>query len=232
MLIGQEGGRYPRAAGSGALRDRIFQRYFQDISPWLAENGIKAIIHRNGTRVAIPEIGKSVADNPTKVQDFSELGTDAIAYTTVENSIAQIQKHTITGQMVKDLIEKMGKGQLPSSLESQILAMLRNPTLVPHKALGGLIKSTGMRLPKFEAGINMVPQDMLALIHKNEAVIPANMNPFNPNAKSSAVASGSVYNINVELNGTTVTAKDVAMEIHREMRIKEMASGVNRKVGG
>jgi hypothetical protein len=232
MLIGQEGGRYPRATAPGALRDRIFQRYFDDISPWLAENGIKAIIHRNGTRVAIPEIGKSVTDNPTRVENFDQLGTDAIAYTTVENSIAQIQKHTVTGQMVKDLIERMGKGQLPSSLESQILAMLRNPTLVPHKALGGLIESAGMRLPKFKAGINMVPQDMLALIHKNEAVIPANMNPFNPNATSSAVASGSVYNINVELNGTTVTAKDVAMEIHREMRIKEMASGVNRKVGG
>jgi hypothetical protein len=78
----------------------------------------------------------------------------------------------------------------------------------------------------------MVPAEMLAMIHKNEAVVPAHMNPFNPNAKSSAIASGSVYNINVELNGTTVTAKDVAMEIHREMRIKEMAAGVNRKVGG
>jgi hypothetical protein len=55
------------------------------------------------------------------------------------------------------------------------------------------------------------------------------MNPFNPNA--SAAVSGSVYNINVELNGTTVTAKDVALEIRNEMRIKEMAAGVNRTVG-
>ena len=84
-------------------------------------------------------------------------------------------------------------------------------------------------IPKFENGINMVPADMLALLHKNEAVVPANMNPFNPNA--SAAVSGSVYNINVELNGTTVTAKDVALEIRNEMRIKEMTAGVNRTVG-
>jgi hypothetical protein len=85
-------------------------------------------------------------------------------------------------------------------------------------------------IPKFENGINMVPADMLALLHKNEAVVPANMNPFNPNA--SAAVSGSVYNINVELNGTNVTAQDVATQIHKEMRLKEMAAGVNRRVGG
>ena len=84
-------------------------------------------------------------------------------------------------------------------------------------------------IPKFEDGINMVPANMVAQLHKNEAVIPANMNPFNPNA--TAAATGSVYNINVELNGTNLTAKDVAREIHNEMRIKEMTSGINRNVG-
>jgi len=88
---------------------------------------------------------------------------------------------------------------------------------------------SNLGVPMFEDGINMVPANMLALLHKNEAVVPANMNPFNPNA--SAAVSGSVYNINVELNGTTVTAKDVALEIRNEMRIKEMAAGVNRTVG-
>ena len=127
----------------------------------------------------------------------------------------------------------MIKGRLPVDKlrRLQDMAVIEGGPLNTKEAVQDLYDMLTQNMPKFEAGINMVPQDMLALIHKNEAVIPANMNPFNPNATSSAVASGSVYNINVELNGTTVTAKDVAMEIHREMRIKEMASGVNRTVG-
>ena len=103
-------------------------------------------------------------------------------------------------------------------------------------ANGGLAQNfsnsalNNLGVPMFENGINMVPANMLAMLHKDEAVIPANMNPFNPNA--TAAASGSVYNINVELNGTNVTAQDVATQIHREMRLKEMAAGVNRRVGG
>ena len=46
-----------------------------------------------------------------------------------------------------------------------------------------------------------------------------------------ASSSNSLYNINVELNGTNLTADDVAASIHKEMRIREMAAGVNRRVG-
>jgi len=46
-----------------------------------------------------------------------------------------------------------------------------------------------------------------------------------------ASSSSSLYNINVQLNGTNLTADDVAASIHREMRLREMASGVNRRVG-
>lgn len=107
------------------------------------------------------------------------------------------------------------------------LQKLLEYAIATRMANGGLVG-----IPKFEAGINVVPKDMLAMIHKNEAVVPANMNPFNPNATSSAIASGSVYNIQVELNGTTVTAQDVATAIHKEMKIKEMTAGVNRRVSG
>ena len=47
-----------------------------------------------------------------------------------------------------------------------------------------------------------------------------------------ASSSSSLYNINVQLNGTNLTADDVAASIHREMRLREMAAGVNRRVGG
>ena len=54
-------------------------------------------------------------------------------------------------------------------------------------------------VPKFEKGINMVPANMLAMLHKNEAVVPANMNPFNPNAQSYSQPSIS-YNIAPVIN--------------------------------
>ena len=131
----------------------------------------------------------------------------------------------------EELIPQVMSAKKPNILTSILSNM---PTLgLPLSPINALEDKIGnmFALPRFEAGINMVPADMLALIHKNEAVIPANMNPFNPNATSSAIASGSVYNIQVELNGTTVTAQDVATAIHREMKLKEMAAGVNRRVG-
>jgi hypothetical protein len=57
-----------------------------------------------------------------------------------------------------------------------------------------------MSIPKFETGINNVPADMLAILHKNEAVVPANMNPFNPNANN-ATMGGATYNITNNING-------------------------------
>jgi len=59
--------------------------------------------------------------------------------------------------------------------------------------------SNKMSIPKFESGINNVPADMLAMLHKNEAVFPANMNPFNPNANNATM--GATYNITNNING-------------------------------
>ncbi len=47
-----------------------------------------------------------------------------------------------------------------------------------------------------------------------------------------ASSGSALYNINVELNGTNLTADEVAASIHKEMRIREMASGINRRIGG
>ena len=70
-------------------------------------------------------------------------------------------------------------------------------------ANGGYVNPTysaKMSVPSFDSGINSVPVDMLAMIHKNEAVVPANMNPFNPNANN-ATMGGATYNITNNING-------------------------------
>jgi len=71
-------------------------------------------------------------------------------------------------------------------------------SIIQKFASGGL--ATKFNIPKFESGINMVPANMLAMLHKNEAVVPANMNPFNPNANN-ATMGGATYNITNNING-------------------------------
>jgi len=72
-----------------------------------------------------------------------------------------------------------------------------DPTLGYSTAFGF---ANGGYIPKFDSGINMVPADMLAQLHKNEAVVPANMNPFNPNANN-ATMGGATINITNNING-------------------------------
>jgi hypothetical protein len=93
-------------------------------------------------------------------------------------------------------------------------------------------------VPKFEKGINMVPANMLAMLHKNEAVVPANMNPFNPNANN-ATMGGGVYNITNNINGfdgdinalsDMVTRKTVeSMKTMSKISVKSM--GESRSLG-
>jgi hypothetical protein len=90
----------------------------------------------------------------------------------------------------------------PDRVFHNVLAMLDPKKLISSftnigKADGGLISQ--YNIPKFEKGINMVPANMLAMLHKNEAVVPANMNPFNPNAQSYSQPSIS-YNIAPVIN--------------------------------
>ncbi len=56
---------------------------------------------------------------------------------------------------------------------------------------GGALNEDKDKLPGFAAGINVVPYDMTARIHKGEAVIPERFNPFNPGAQLGQAQQGS-----------------------------------------
>jgi phage tail tape-measure protein len=88
-------------------------------------------------------------------------------------------------------------------------------------SLGGASKNvTG-----FATGINRVPMDMLAKIHKDEAIIPAKNNPFNPNASN---AMGGSINITVE-NMSVRNDNDIKMiarEIFNLTTARNRGSGV------
>ena len=80
--------------------------------------------------------------------------------------------------------------------------MLGNSTAELEKILSKIdpaVLASKMKLPKFDNGINNVPADMLAVLHKNEAVLPERFNPFNPNANNATM--GATYNITNNING-------------------------------
>jgi TP901 family phage tail tape measure protein len=114
---------------------------------------------------------------------------------------------------------------------------------VVNKALGGYISGAGT------ATSDSIP----AMLSNGEYVINADsvkkygvqtFNAFNnkkyamggpvtrmPYADGGlATSGGSMYNINVTLNGSNLDANDVARAIHREMKMREIASGRSRTV--
>jgi hypothetical protein len=48
-------------------------------------------------------------------------------------------------------------------------------------------KLQGINIPKFATGINYVPNDMVAMIHEGESIVPKKYNKFNPNELSKLV---------------------------------------------
>ena len=185
---------------------------------------IDTIIHTGGHNIGSGGLHTVITSmSPAeRISEFKKVLTGS------DLSMAAPKGIQLSNDQIKSILERVIHQKMTMG---KILPVLAEGHLNVNKfADGGYVNSlSNLGLPMFEDGINMVPANMLAMLHKDEAVIPANMNPFNPNA--SAAVSGSVYNINVELNGTNVTAQDVATQIHKEMRLKEMAAGVNRRVG-
>jgi len=75
----------------------------------------------------------------------------------------------------------------------------------------------------YASGIDYVPSDRVALIHKGEAVIPAHENPYNP-AATHARGGGDTYILQVKMSEIDEVYKIV--ELFRQMRQRERAGVV------
>jgi hypothetical protein len=89
----------------------------------------------------------------------------------------------------------------------------------------GLQPNTFSVIPKFDKGINVVPEDMLAIIHKNEAVIPANLNPFNPNNNGTMGSSINVGTVIMKFSETPENGKQMFAEFKEAMRVENLKKG-------
>jgi hypothetical protein len=70
---------------------------------------------------------------------------------------------------------------------------------------GGRASQVGYQ--SFARGSNYLPHDMLALVHKAEAIVPASHNPFNPSASAPMAMSGAGtnYNLTADFRGAMLT---------------------------
>jgi hypothetical protein len=68
-----------------------------------------------------------------------------------------------------------------------------------NQALNGLNSQAPTVKYSYKSGIDYVPSDRVALIHRGEAVIPANQNPYNPSA-TNPMGGTTIVNLNVKMD--------------------------------
>lgn len=132
--------------------------------------------------------------------DWSSVGTglmDAIRNalpniaTWVQTNIIQPVQNALSGF---NPFNSFGGGGGPS---------LPAPATSPPVSFGSSLASgfgniTSLIQGSFASGIDFVPNDMIAQIHRGEQVVPASRNPNNPNASNSS-GGGDTYHINVPI---------------------------------
>jgi hypothetical protein len=99
---------------------------------------------------------------------------------------------------------------------------------IPKLAGGGYINPSTIKInsiPKFDGGINVVPEDMLAMIHKNEAVIPAQMNPFNPNNNGTIGTTIKIDSLTMQFPETPENGKQMFAEFKEAMHLDNLKKG-------
>ena len=82
---------------------------------------------------------------------------------------------------------------IPFNQLNKVLNKIRNVSILGKKPFKGIIGTISVpQIPKLATGTNEVPKDMLAMIHKGEAVVPKKFNPYtNPNSSMLGIMNNS-----------------------------------------
>ena len=110
-----------------------------------------------------------------------------------------------------------------SGIKSMFTGSINSVIDKANSLIGGVNLVTGKigipaipEIPNLAVGIMDVPQDMLAVIHKGEAVIPADQNPFTKGGSSltqSVINNNAYNNQNVKSVSVDRSIKDITLQI-------------------
>lgn len=112
----------------------------------------------------------------------------------------------------------MAENNAKTLVELQMLRMQTAQSLMDTATLTAF--KNGLRIPSFDVGTNRVPQDMLAFVHKDEAIVPAVYNPAMGFSGGDSIDVGSIVN---ELRLTRQENKAMRADI---ARVKDILSRV------
>jgi hypothetical protein len=97
------------------------------------------------------------------------------------------------------------------------LQRIRAQTAASLESTGSILASQfGLTIPRLDTGTNYVPRDMLAVIHKGEAVVPAAYNPASGGSSNAELVS--------EIRGLREEAKV------QQLRLIQLSAELNRVV--
>jgi hypothetical protein len=117
--------------------------------------------------------------------------------------------------------------QLSTALEAATTLSARNAIEVTRmrawlaSSLTETLQTLGLQVPALNTGTNVVPQDMLAMLHKGEAVVPAPYNPAYGNSGREEVLVAEIRALRSELSELRAETRSTAVATNKTARILE-----------
>lgn len=145
-----------------------------------------------------------------KVKDLFSAGGNI--FVSIVDGVLNVFKDVVNGLIdgINNVIS------IPFEGINAALRGIKNINIFGKKPFAGIIDTIDIpRIPHLNVGTNVVPEDMIAMIHKDEAVIPAKFNPYaNPNANTigmfnSPIKQTIIVNANFKQNSLGQTVRDI-----------------------